>query len=216
LRRSAPRRRRGGHTRPCSPGLFHQEGAAGTGRAALGGRSCRGGSPPRTSRPRRSTARVCHVALRERSPPARQEQDDGRGRAEDQSGEHAVRPVHLHDAGPAQRRRGSGTGHGVSNNCPLSSRRGRSPIWDRMRKPRGRSGWSRTGARGCVKTTPTLAERVFTCDSCGHALDRDLNAAIDLAAWGEKNHTQAPGLRSTRPGYQRPPSWRLRPARTHG
>src|SRR5450756_1707726 len=47
-------------------------------------------------------------------------------------------------------------------------------------------------ACGCVKTTLTLAERVFTCDSCGHALDRDLNAAINLAAWGEKNYSQAP------------------------
>jgi putative transposase len=47
-------------------------------------------------------------------------------------------------------------------------------------------------ACGSVKTTLTLAERVFTCDSCGHTLDRDLNAAINLATWGEKNHTQAP------------------------
>jgi putative transposase len=30
----------------------------------------------------------------------------------------------------------------------------------------------------------TLADRVFTC-SCGHSADRDLNAAVNLARWGE-------------------------------
>jgi putative transposase len=47
-------------------------------------------------------------------------------------------------------------------------------------------------ACGSVKTTLTLAERAFVCDECGLALDRDLNAAINLAAWGEKNYSQAP------------------------
>ncbi|WP_084508074.1 RNA-guided endonuclease InsQ/TnpB family protein [Nocardia pseudovaccinii] len=47
---------------------------------------------------------------------------------------------------------------------------------------------SRCGTRNRILT---LADRVFACD-CGHRLDRDLNAAINLAAWGEKHHqTQA-------------------------
>src|SRR5450830_1300635 len=47
-------------------------------------------------------------------------------------------------------------------------------------------------ACGSVKTTLTLAERTFTCDACGISLDRDLNAAINLATWGEQHHTQVP------------------------
>jgi putative transposase len=35
----------------------------------------------------------------------------------------------------------------------------------------------------------TLADRVFTC-GCGHSMDRDLNAAVNLAQWGEDNHAQ--------------------------
>jgi len=45
---------------------------------------------------------------------------------------------------------------------------------------------------GVVKQTLTLAERVFTCDACGITLDRDLNAAVNLATWGEQHHTQVP------------------------
>lgn len=40
------------------------------------------------------------------------------------------------------------------------------------------------------KTTLTLADRVFACEACGHTIDRDLNAAVNLATWGEKHHTQ--------------------------
>ena len=32
----------------------------------------------------------------------------------------------------------------------------------------------------------TLADRVFTC-GCGHSADRDRNAAINLAQWGQKH-----------------------------
>ncbi|MFF2394641.1 RNA-guided endonuclease InsQ/TnpB family protein [Nocardia sp. NPDC058114] len=32
----------------------------------------------------------------------------------------------------------------------------------------------------------SLAQRVFTCTDCKHSLDRDLNAAVNLAAWGER------------------------------
>jgi putative transposase len=37
-----------------------------------------------------------------------------------------------------------------------------------------------------------LAERIFRCDGCGLATDRDRNAAANLAAWAEHHHAQAP------------------------
>ncbi|MDP5182240.1 RNA-guided endonuclease TnpB family protein [Blastococcus sp. BMG 814] len=42
-------------------------------------------------------------------------------------------------------------------------------------------------ACGAVRPKLTLAERTFHCgnDSCGHMADRDVNAAANLAAWGE-------------------------------
>jgi len=40
---------------------------------------------------------------------------------------------------------------------------------------------------GTVKAKLTLAMRTFTCDSCGLVLDRDVNAAANLAAWGERH-----------------------------
>ncbi|RZS61320.1 putative transposase [Xylanimonas ulmi] len=43
---------------------------------------------------------------------------------------------------------------------------------------------------GDVKATLTLADRVFTCGTCGLTIDRDRNAAINLAAWGEQRHSQ--------------------------
>jgi putative transposase len=36
-------------------------------------------------------------------------------------------------------------------------------------------------ACGSVKAKLDLSERVFTCDSCGHVADRDVNAAVNLA-----------------------------------
>jgi putative transposase len=44
-------------------------------------------------------------------------------------------------------------------------------------------------ACGVVSQTLTLADRVFTCTACGHTLDRDLNAAVNLATWAE-THAQ--------------------------
>jgi putative transposase len=41
---------------------------------------------------------------------------------------------------------------------------------------------------GTVRKDLTLKERVFECGRCGHVMDRDLNAAVNLAAWAE-NHT---------------------------
>jgi len=55
---------------------------------------------------------------------------------------------------------------------------------------------------GCGARNDTLAlgDRVFTC-GCGTRLDRDLNAAINLAARGEElQRCPSPGARSTSPG----------------
>lgn len=38
----------------------------------------------------------------------------------------------------------------------------------------------------------TLKDRTFECGSCGQALDRDLNAAVNLAAWAENHIPTAP------------------------
>lgn len=38
-------------------------------------------------------------------------------------------------------------------------------------------------ACGVVKTKLALSERTYRCDACGHTVDRDLNAARNLAAW---------------------------------
>jgi putative transposase len=43
-------------------------------------------------------------------------------------------------------------------------------------------------ACGELRKDLTLKERTFECRECGHRLDRDLNAAVSLAAWAE-NHT---------------------------
>jgi len=52
---------------------------------------------------------------------------------------------------------------------------------------------TRTCSRcGLVKQRMGLAERVFSCDRCGLTLDRDRNAAANLAAWAERQHARAP------------------------
>jgi putative transposase len=43
-------------------------------------------------------------------------------------------------------------------------------------------------ACGTLRKDLTLKDRMFECHSCGHVMDRDLNAAVNLAAWAE-NHT---------------------------
>ncbi|WP_454853469.1 RNA-guided endonuclease InsQ/TnpB family protein [Promicromonospora soli] len=45
---------------------------------------------------------------------------------------------------------------------------------------------------GTLRKDLTLKERTFECHSCGHVMDRDLNAAANLAAWAE-DHTPAVG-----------------------
>ncbi len=38
---------------------------------------------------------------------------------------------------------------------------------------------------GTLRRDLTLKDRVFECGACGHVMDRDLNAAVNLAAWAE-------------------------------
>ncbi len=42
-------------------------------------------------------------------------------------------------------------------------------------------------ACGAIRDDPTLADRMFT-RVCGHSADRDLNAAVNLARWGQTRH----------------------------
>jgi transposase len=44
-----------------------------------------------------------------------------------------------------------------------------------------------------VKAKLPPSERVFTCESCAHGQDRDLNAALNLAVMAQ-HHAQAEGL----------------------
>jgi putative transposase len=44
-------------------------------------------------------------------------------------------------------------------------------------------------ACGAVRSDLTLADRVFTC-GCGHSADRDTNAAVNLARWGQTDHDE--------------------------
>jgi putative transposase len=43
-----------------------------------------------------------------------------------------------------------------------------------------------------VKQQMGLAERVLCCDGCGLVMDRDRNAAANLAAWAEQHHAPVP------------------------
>jgi putative transposase len=45
---------------------------------------------------------------------------------------------------------------------------------------------------GHVKQTLHLQERTYHCDHCGLELDRDLNAAINLARWATQQNQQSP------------------------
>jgi putative transposase len=45
---------------------------------------------------------------------------------------------------------------------------------------------------GTLKQRMGLAERTFRCDRCGLVMDRDRNAAANLAAWAEQHHARVP------------------------
>lgn len=50
---------------------------------------------------------------------------------------------------------------------------------------------SKTCSRcGCIKDKLTLADRTFICDDCGFVIDRDLNAARNLAGLGKRTREQ--------------------------
>jgi putative transposase len=48
---------------------------------------------------------------------------------------------------------------------------------------------------GVVNADMTLADRVFTC-GCGHSADRDTNAAVNLARWGQTQQNASPDPRT--------------------
>ena len=48
---------------------------------------------------------------------------------------------------------------------------------------------------GVVNADLTLSDRIFVCD-CGHTADRDLNAAVNLARWGQTQHQTSPDPRT--------------------
>jgi putative transposase len=50
-------------------------------------------------------------------------------------------------------------------------------------------------ACGAIRDDLTLADRVFTC-GCGHSADRDANAAVNLARWGQTHHNASPDPRT--------------------
>jgi putative transposase len=51
---------------------------------------------------------------------------------------------------------------------------------------------------GAVKSDLNLSTRTYTCDACDLVIDRDLNAAINLARWQPKEPTAEEPLASTR------------------
>jgi putative transposase len=57
---------------------------------------------------------------------------------------------------------------------------------------------------GAVKTKLHLAERTYQCDSCGLVIDRDLNAAVNLARYA--HHQTAPSTGVVTGGADRKPS----------
>jgi putative transposase len=73
---------------------------------------------------------------------------------------------------------------------------------------------------GAIRSDLILADRVFAC-SCGHSADRDCNAAVNLARWGQMHHldprTPKQRGRATnarrRDGADQHPSVPVKPAR---
>lgn len=57
----------------------------------------------------------------------------------------------------------------------------------------------RCSACGAINGDLTLTDREFTC-RCGHCADRDLNAAVNLARWGQIHHEQLHDPRTPKRG----------------
>lgn len=53
---------------------------------------------------------------------------------------------------------------------------------------------------GTIRPVLGLGERIYRCTACGLVIDRDLNAAANLAAWAEKHHAQAGDRQAAGPG----------------
>ena len=58
---------------------------------------------------------------------------------------------------------------------------------------------------GAVKEELALSERTYRCESCGLELDRDLNAAINLAGWAHPAVTASAAETLTACGADRKP-----------
>lgn len=56
---------------------------------------------------------------------------------------------------------------------------------------------------GAVKPKRPLAMRCYRCDVCALVIDRDTNAAANLAAWGEQQQGTSP-VAGTRAGDRHP------------
>jgi putative transposase len=54
-------------------------------------------------------------------------------------------------------------------------------------------------ACGAINRDLTLSDRVFTC-GCGRSADRDCNAAVNLARWGQTHHETSPDPRTPKHG----------------
>jgi len=60
---------------------------------------------------------------------------------------------------------------------------------------------------GCrnVKDEMGLNERAYQCGACGLVLDRDVNAAVNLATWPEHAHSWYTARKKKHPGATAPP-----------
>ncbi|WP_254358746.1 IS607 family element RNA-guided endonuclease TnpB [Mycolicibacterium peregrinum] len=67
-------------------------------------------------------------------------------------------------------------------------------------------------ACGRRKPNLTLADRIFNCDGCGMSIDRDLNAAINLARLGEPAYTGEQGPAGSGPAAGRGATRETEPA----
>jgi putative transposase len=65
-------------------------------------------------------------------------------------------------------------------------------------------------------TSMPLPVRTFHCPACGLTVDRDLNAATNLATWADEHHARVRDPERTRPGQQRPPRHPPHPRQRRG